>query len=144
MHDRLQLLVAILAQWGHPAASIKAPNLLHWAMSMYCTGALPQPSKWPAKLSHFFHCCFLCCCLGGRWGNTKQVIAQWWCPVASEVALDMPHQAMLSVLLRRTAVAIKMANSGGASVHHCCLFCMIIRSYKTMLWPIKTNAKLQY
>ncbi len=30
-------------------------------------------------------------------------------PVASEVALDMPHQAMLSVLPQSTAVAIEMA-----------------------------------
>jgi hypothetical protein len=38
--------------------------------------------------------------------------------VASGLALDMPHQAMPSVLLRRTTVAIKMAGGQGAFIHH--------------------------
>jgi hypothetical protein len=50
--------------------------------------------------------------------------------VASGVALDMPHWAMLSVLLGSTAVAIEMANDGGAFISHGRLFCMIIHSYK--------------
>ncbi len=33
-------------------------------------------------------------------------------------------------------MAIKMANNRGAFVHCCRLFCMIICSYKTMLWSI--------
>jgi hypothetical protein len=64
--------------------------------------------------------------------------------LASRVALDMPYQAMPSVSLRRTTVAIEMANDSGACVCHCQLFCIIIRSYKTMLLFIKTNTKLQY
>jgi hypothetical protein len=39
----------------------------------------------------------------------EQVVVRWWRPVAFRVALDMPHWAMLSLLLRRTAVAIKTA-----------------------------------
>ncbi len=33
MHDWLQLLAAILAQWGHPVDSTKALDLLHWAIN---------------------------------------------------------------------------------------------------------------
>jgi hypothetical protein len=58
----------------------------------------------------FVDCCWFSCCPGGRWGNTERVVAQWWHPVASGVALDMPHWAMPSVLLRRTTVAIKTAS----------------------------------
>jgi hypothetical protein len=55
----------------------------------------------------FVDCYLFDCCPGSRWGNTKQVVPWWWRPVASGTALDMPHQAILSVLLQRTAVAIK-------------------------------------
>jgi hypothetical protein len=110
----------------------------------YCTGAPPRPSKWPAKLVNFFIVVLFAVAPGGCLCYTEQVVAQWWRPVASGVALDMPHQAMPSVLLSRTAEAIKMANNRHAFVRHCRLFCMIIRSYKTMLWSIKTNTKFQY
>ncbi len=53
-------------------------------------------------------------------GQYKQVVAQWWHPVASGEPLDMPHWAMLSVLLWRTAVAIK-TDGGWGTVTHCCL-----------------------
>jgi hypothetical protein len=66
----------------------------------------------------FVDCCLFACCPGRRWGNTEQVVAQCRHPVASRVALNMPHWAMLSVLLRRTAVAIKMAGGQGAFVCH--------------------------
>jgi hypothetical protein len=95
--------------------------------------------SWP-----IFYRRFICCCPGGRWGNAEQIVARWWHPVASRVALDMLHRAIPSVLLRRTAVAIKTTNNGGAFVRHSRLFCIIIHSCKTMLWSIKTNAKLQY
>jgi hypothetical protein len=58
-------------------------------------------------LGVFVDCYLFACCPGGRWGNTEQVVAPWQHPVASGVALDMPHWVMLSVLLWRTAVAIK-------------------------------------
>jgi hypothetical protein len=70
-------------------------------------------------LGAFVDCCLFACCPGGHWGNTEQVVAQCRRPVASRVALDMPHWAMLSVLLRRTTVAIEMAGRQGAFVHHC-------------------------
>jgi hypothetical protein len=72
-----------------------------------------------SELGQFFHHFFVCCCPGGSWSNTEQVGALWQCPVASGVALDMPHWAMPSVLLWRTAMAIKMANNGGAFVRYC-------------------------
>jgi hypothetical protein len=57
----------------------------------------------------FVDCCLYACCPGGRWGYMEQVVARCWRPVASRVALDMLHRAMLSVLLQRTAMAIKTA-----------------------------------
>jgi hypothetical protein len=60
-------------------------------------------------LGKLFHRRFVCCCPGGCWGNIEQVFARWRHPVASGVALDMPHWEMPSVLLWRTAVAIDMA-----------------------------------
>jgi hypothetical protein len=59
------------------------------------------------SLGVFVDCCLFACCSGGRWGDTEQVVAQCRHPVASRVALDMLHWVMLSVLIRRTAVAIK-------------------------------------
>ena len=58
----------------------------------------------------------ICCCPGGRRGNTEQVFAQWRHPVASGEALVMLHREMRSVWHWRTAMAIKMAHDGGAFV----------------------------
>jgi hypothetical protein len=66
----------------------------------------------------FVDCCLFSCCPGGQWGDTERVVARHQHPVASRVALNMPHWAMLSVLLRRTAVAIKTAGGRGAFVCH--------------------------
>ena len=74
----------------------------------------------------------------------EQVVSQCRHLVASGVALDMLHRAMLSVLLWRTAVAIETAGRQGAIVCHRCLICIIIHSYKTMLWSIKINRELDY
>jgi hypothetical protein len=49
------------------------------------------------------------------------ILAQWWHPVASSKALDLLHQAMCTVLYRRTAAAINMATFLGVFVD-CCLF----------------------
>jgi hypothetical protein len=57
----------------------------------------------------FVDCCLYACCLGGCWGNTEQVVSQCRHPVASEEVKDMLHWEMLSVLLRRIAMAIKTA-----------------------------------
>jgi hypothetical protein len=67
----------------------------------------------------FVDCCLFSCCPGGRWEDMEQVVAQCQHPVASRVDLNMPHWAMPSVLLQRTAVAIKTAGGRGAFVRHC-------------------------
>ncbi len=106
MHDILQLSAAILAQWWCLVASNKALNLLHQEMCMVTYQRIAMAIKTASFLGVFVDCCLFACCPGGHWGNMEQVVAQCWCPVASRVALDMPHWAMLSVLLRRTAMAI--------------------------------------
>jgi hypothetical protein len=42
-----------------------------------------------------------------------QILAQWWRPVASKVALDMLHQGMCLALHRRIVITIEMARKGG-------------------------------
>jgi hypothetical protein len=70
-------------------------------------------------LESFVDCCLFACFPGSRWGNTEQVVAQCRCSVASGVALDMPHWAMPSVLLRRIRKAFKTGRNGGAfRCHH--------------------------
>ena len=139
MHDQLQLLAVILPQWWCLLASNKALNLLYWAMCAVLYRHTAAAIKMASLFGTFFLRCFVCLCLGGHWGNTEWVIAQWRHPVASGVALDMPHWAMPSVLLQRTAMAIKVASGWGAFVRHHCLVCIIIHSYKTMLWSTKTK-----
>jgi hypothetical protein len=65
-------------------------------------------------LGVFVDCCLFACCSGSRWGDTEQVVTRWQHPVASKVALDMPHWAMPSVLLRRICKAFKTGRNGGA------------------------------
>jgi hypothetical protein len=125
-------------------ASSEALDLLHQAMRAVMYRCIAMAIKMASKVGVFVHHFLLVCCPGGCRGNTEQVVVQWWHPVASKVALDMPHWAIPSVLPRGTTVAIEMANDRGAFVRHCRLVCMIIHSYKTMLWSIKTSAKLQY
>jgi hypothetical protein len=43
-----------------------------------------------------------------------QILAQWWRPVTSKVALDMLHWAMRSASHRRIVMAIEMARKVGA------------------------------
>ncbi len=119
MRDQLQLLAAILARWWHLVASNKALNLLHRAMCTVTYRRIAMAIKMASFLGVFVDCCLFACCPGGCWGDTERVVTRCWCPVASGVALDMPHWAMPSVLLRRTAVAIKTAGGQGAFVHHC-------------------------
>jgi hypothetical protein len=59
-----------------------------------------------------------------RWGDTGQILAQWWCMMASRVALDLQSWAMCLVLYRLIRMAIKMASEVGAFVrcHH--FFCL--------------------
>ncbi len=133
------LLEQVLAQWWHPVVSSEALDLLYRAMRAVLCRCTVATIKMASLFGTFFCCHFVCCCPGGRWGDTKWAVAWWRHPVASGVALDMPHRAMPSVLLRRTAVSIKMAGRQGAFVRHRRLVCIIIHSYKTMLWSIKTK-----
>jgi hypothetical protein len=67
-----------------------------------------------SKVGVLFHCCFICCCPGGHWGNTEQVVARWRRPEASGIAQDMLHWVMHFLLHRHTAMAIEMAGRQGA------------------------------
>jgi hypothetical protein len=108
----------ILAQWQRPVASSEALDLLHWVMHAVTYGCIAMAIKTATFLGVFVDCCLFACCPGGCWGNTERVVTQWRRPVASGVALDMPHWAMPSVLLWRTAKAIETAGGRGAFVHH--------------------------
>ncbi len=103
-------------------ASSEALDLLHWAIHAVLYWRIATAIKMASKVDLFDCRCLFACCPGVCWGNTEQVVARWRHPVASSVALDMLHQAMLSILPWPTAVAIKMANDGGEFVCHC-LFC---------------------
>jgi hypothetical protein len=124
MHVRWLLSAAILTQWQHLVASNKILNLFYQAMhvvSYQCTAAA---IKMASKVGPFFHHRFICCCPGSRWGDMEQVVTQWQHPVASGVALDMPHWAMPSVLLQGTCMAIEMAWDKGAFIFCRPLFCL--------------------
>ncbi len=51
---------------------------------------------------------------GVRRGNTGGIITQWWRPVASRVALDLPYWAMRLAPYRLIRMAIEMASKAGA------------------------------
>jgi hypothetical protein len=114
-HVRFILSDIILAQWQRPVASSKALDLLHWAMCAVLYRRTAAAINMATFLGVFVDCFLFACCSGGRWGNTEQVVARWRRPVASEVALDMPHLAMPSVLLRRIRKAFETGRNGGAS-----------------------------
>jgi hypothetical protein len=99
----------ILAQWRRPVASSEALYLLHRAMHAVTYRRIAIAIKTASFVGVFVDCCLFACCPGGRWGDTEQVVNQWWRPVASGVALDMPHWAIQSVSLWPTTVAIKTA-----------------------------------
>jgi hypothetical protein len=56
--------------------------------------------------------------------DTGQILTCSQRPVASRVALDLPHWAMRSALYRLTRMAIEMASKVGAFVHCCRFFCL--------------------
>ncbi len=93
--------------------SSEALDLLHQVIHAVTYRHIAMVIKMASFAGVFVDCCLYACCPGGHWGNTEQVVAQCRRPVASGVALDMPHWAMPSVLLRLTAMAIEMANGGG-------------------------------
>jgi hypothetical protein len=93
------LLEQMLARWWHLVASSEALDLLYWAMCPVLYRRTTVAIETASFLGVFVDCCLFACCPGGRWGNTEQVVARCRRPVASGVALDMPHWAMPSVLL---------------------------------------------
>jgi hypothetical protein len=109
-HVQFILSDIILARWWHPVASSEALDLLHQAICAVMYWRIAMAINTACFLDVFVDCCLFACCPGGRWGDTEQVVARCQHPVASGVALDMPHWAMPSVLLRRSAVAIKTAS----------------------------------
>jgi hypothetical protein len=107
------LSAAILTRWQRPVASSEALDLLYQAIRAVLYRHPAAAIEMASKIGPFFCPCFVCCCLGGCWGNTEQVVAQWQRPVASGLALDMPYQAMPSVLLQRIRKAFEMGCNGG-------------------------------
>jgi hypothetical protein len=103
------LLEQVLAQWWCPAASKEALDILYWVMCTVLYRHTTAAIETASFLGVFVDCCLFACCPGSCWGDTEQVVTRCRRPVASGVALDMPHKVMPSVLLRRTAVAIKTA-----------------------------------
>jgi hypothetical protein len=108
-HVPTMLLGIILAQWRRPVASSEALDLLHWAMHAVTYRRIAMAIKMASFAGVFVDCCLYACCPGGRWGNTEQVVTRCQRPVASGVALDMPHWTMPSVLHRRTIMTIETA-----------------------------------
>ncbi len=94
-HVQFILLDIILARWQRPVDSCQALDLLHWAMCAILYQHTTTAINMATFLGVFVDCCLIACCSGGCWGNTEGVVARWRHPVASKVALDMPHQAML-------------------------------------------------
>jgi hypothetical protein len=107
-HVQFILLEIILARWRRSVASSEALDLLHRVIRAVTYRRTATAIKTATFLGVFVDCCLFACCPSGHWGNMEQVVARCRRPVAPGVALDMPHWVMPSVLLRRTAVAIKM------------------------------------
>ncbi len=103
-----------LTQWWCPVAFCEALDLLHWAMRAVTYRRIAMVIKMDIFAHVFVNCCLYACCPGSRWGNTEQVVAQCQHPVASVVALNMPHRAMPAVSLRRIRKAFKIGRNGGA------------------------------
>jgi len=51
---------------------------------------------------------------GVRWGDTGRILARWRHPVASWVALALPHWAMRSAPYHLIRMAIEMASKSAA------------------------------
>jgi hypothetical protein len=67
--------------------------------------------KMASKVGVLFDCCFVDCCPGSRRGDMERVVAQWWLPGASSVALDLLLQCI-------HIMAIEMACNGGTFIWH--------------------------
>ena len=114
----------VLAQWWHPVASSEALDLLRWAMRVVSYHRIAMAIKTARKVGVFIHCCVVDCRPGIRGNETKQVVAQWWRPVASNMALDILHWAVPHESLQCLRMAIEMACNGGAFIRRHRLFCL--------------------
>ncbi len=94
-------------------ASSEALDLLHQAMCTVSYRRIAMAIKTASFVGVLFDCCFVDCCPGGCWGDIEQVVARCRCPVASGVALDIPHWAMPSELLQHTSVVVETADGRG-------------------------------
>ncbi len=117
-HVSFMLSERVLARWWHPLAFSEALDPLHWPMRTVSYRRIAMAIETASFVGVFVDCCLFACCPGGHWGNTERVVARCRHPVASGGALVMPHWAILSVLLRRTAMAIETAGRRGAFVRH--------------------------
>ncbi len=117
-HVRFMLSDIILARWRRPVASSEALDLLYWAMHAVRYRRIAMAIKTATFLGVFVDCCLFACCPGSRWGDTEQVVARWWLPGASSVALDLLHWTMPRSSLQRIRMAIKMACKRGTFVRH--------------------------
>jgi hypothetical protein len=112
----------VLTQWWHPVASSEALDPLHWVMRAVLYRRIAMAIEAARKVGVFIHRCVVDCCPGVRGSNTERVVAQWRCPVASDMALDILRWAMPHELLQCLRMAIEMACNGGAFVRHRHLF----------------------
>jgi hypothetical protein len=64
----------------------------------------------------FIHRCVVDCRPGLRGSDTERVVARWWHPVASNVALDILNRVMPHELLQCLRMAIEMTCNGGEFV----------------------------
>jgi hypothetical protein len=99
-------------------ASSEALDPLHWSMCAVLYRGIAMTIKTANKVGVFFiHHCVFDCLPDVRGSNTEQVVARWWRPVASDMALvDILHWAMLHELLQCLHMDIKTACDGGACV----------------------------
>ncbi len=89
--DEIEETEQVIARWWRLVAfSVKATNLLHWAMCAVCTPASGWPSKWPAKWVHFalMFCWLSPWWLQGQYGASSCLMAAssgfWWSPGHAE------------------------------------------------------------
>ena len=114
----------MLAQWWHPLASSEALDPLHRPMSAVSYRRIGMAIETALKVGVFIHYCVVDCRPGVRGSNMEQVVARWRRPVASSMALDILHRAMLHESRQCLHMAIEMACDGGAFVRRRRLFCL--------------------
>ena len=84
---------------------------------------------------HMMYLCFVCCCPGGRRGNTEPVVARWRCPVASGEILVMLHIGWCRMY--HFNASVRPSKWAATEMH-------LFVALRTMLWSIWTNAELGY